>query len=594
MNDGDFYRNIRRFQMDANADLEILWMSKLSPHKRKYLTKFCQVERFESLREKFDRLLIITGLWIDMRLSTLHKLLTLFSKCPEEINNYLDHIYHTWSRILHHDVTKLQKVDTATVRKLQLRCPKYSKADADLLRYEMESREAFSKFDVRERGSIWGDLLEIDYLIPSFFTLFEDLKYLESCAESMRSIIEEPKQCFPIKASLRANFPQPSGRPWQCEIETGQGIFALKEYPPEQQFGFVEKQLWLCCMRDYSRLPLPLQKKQGLLAKAGREKAKEGTLLRFAKLAHRLGVRNKKIEALLLKSNGAQRLRAVMVEVLKPDRNRCWDFINSVLKESDEILEATTTSHQRRQSASRLACPTATTLKCRCGYPKLEHHMIDRKLLYLENMYGEAPAQYMTQNGEITSFFVRRCVFRAFWVTDRGELYPSVEEGSDWDSMALSEGAMDLIRPTSPTRSATLTPGLPDMTGDPPAAQEVPVPEVQQEIAYREERISKGEILGLARRHVLFLTYYESQWRVASQVPLGPNAQSEVEKTAKTCIESGALPYSILLVPILATECYNAARSSGRNVVLLMDIHNVRIDDELRRAVSELLSSDEN
>ncbi|KAK6857670.1 hypothetical protein PG995_006497 [Apiospora arundinis] len=478
MNDGDFYRNIRRFQMDANADLEILWMSKLSPHKRKYLTKFCQVERFESLREKFDRLLIITGLWIDMRLSTLHKLLTLFSKCPEEINNYLDHIYHTWSRILHHDVTKLQKVDTATVRKLQLRCPKYSKADADLLRYEMESGEAFSKFD-------------------------------------------------------------PSGRPWQCEIETGQGIFALKEYPPEQQFGFVEKQLWLCCMRDYSRLPLPLQKKQGLLAKAGREKAKEGTLLRFAKLAHRLGVRNKKIEALLLKSNGAQRLRAVMVEVLKPDRNRCWDFINSVLKESDEILEATTTSHQRRQSASRLACPTATTLKCRCGYPKLEHHMIDRKLLYLENMYGEAPAQYMTQNGEITSFFVRRCVFRAFWVTDRGELYPSVEEGSDWDSMALSEGAMDLIRPISPTRSATLTPGLPDMTGDPPAAQEVPVPEVQQEIAYREERISKGEILGLARRHVLFLTYYESQWRVASQVPLGPNAQSEVEKTAKTCRVAG-------------------------------------------------------
>jgi hypothetical protein len=187
-----------------------------------------------------------------------------------------------------------------------------------------------------------------------------------------------------------------------------------------------------------------------------------------------------------------------------------------------------------------------------------------------------------------------RCVFRAFWVTDRGELYPSVEEGSDWDSMALSEGAMDLIRPISPTRSATLTPGLPNMTGDPPAAQEVPVPEVQQEIAYREERISKGEILGLARRHVLFLTYYESQWRVASQVPLGPNAQSEVEKTAKTCIESGALPYSILLVPILATECYNAARSSGRNVVLLMDIHNVRIDDELRRAVSELLRSDEN
>lgn len=83
MNDGDFYRNIRRFQMDANVDLEILWMSKLSPHKRKYLTRFCQLERFKSLREKFDRLLIITGLWIDMRLSTLHKLLTLFSKCPE-------------------------------------------------------------------------------------------------------------------------------------------------------------------------------------------------------------------------------------------------------------------------------------------------------------------------------------------------------------------------------------------------------------------------------------------------------------------------------------------------------------------------------
>ena len=76
--DGEFYLNLRKFQQENNVELESLWLSHLSKHKRKYFKKLVESKH---LRDGFDRLLAIPGLWNDMRLSTLHKLLS--GRCDE-------------------------------------------------------------------------------------------------------------------------------------------------------------------------------------------------------------------------------------------------------------------------------------------------------------------------------------------------------------------------------------------------------------------------------------------------------------------------------------------------------------------------------
>ena len=72
----------------------------------------------------------------------------------QEILHYLKHIKEIWSKLLRGDETALQRVDSATVRALELKAPGCSKRDAQTLQGQLLSSQIFSAFSQQEREAI--------------------------------------------------------------------------------------------------------------------------------------------------------------------------------------------------------------------------------------------------------------------------------------------------------------------------------------------------------------------------------------------------------------------------------------------------------
>jgi len=83
----------------------------------------------------------------------------------------------------------MQKVDQATVKALELKAPRLSTLNAKVLRGQVLGGEIFGAFSEQERVAIWGRLQAVDGLIPSLFTFFEDVKYLEACANCVKRLV---------------------------------------------------------------------------------------------------------------------------------------------------------------------------------------------------------------------------------------------------------------------------------------------------------------------------------------------------------------------------------------------------------------------
>ncbi len=108
----------------------------------------------------------------------------------QEVLHYLKHIRKVWHRLLCRDKAALQRVDQVTVRALELKALRYSKQDTQVLQGQLLSGQIFSTFSQEECKVIWGELHSINYLIPLLFTFFKDLKYLSTCADSLKWLVK--------------------------------------------------------------------------------------------------------------------------------------------------------------------------------------------------------------------------------------------------------------------------------------------------------------------------------------------------------------------------------------------------------------------
>jgi hypothetical protein len=84
----------------------------------------------------------------------------------------------------------MQMVDNTTVRALELMAPKHSKQDAQKLYGQLVSGQIFAAFSPQDRDIIWSVLGNVLSPIPSLFTFFADLTYLQTCAGSVRHLVE--------------------------------------------------------------------------------------------------------------------------------------------------------------------------------------------------------------------------------------------------------------------------------------------------------------------------------------------------------------------------------------------------------------------
>ncbi|KAH8657765.1 hypothetical protein BX600DRAFT_523851 [Xylariales sp. PMI_506] len=92
---------------------------------------------------------------------------------------YLHQLKEDWERItpLHE---ARYKIDHTTVKAIEGKCPKYSRVDAEIIFLQLEQGLIFTAFSQDERQGVWDAIFSIDHIIPSLYTLLEDLHILQT------------------------------------------------------------------------------------------------------------------------------------------------------------------------------------------------------------------------------------------------------------------------------------------------------------------------------------------------------------------------------------------------------------------------------
>ncbi|KAJ5593596.1 hypothetical protein N7537_010500 [Penicillium hordei] len=202
--DGRIYQKIRSYQgypniAIANTAAENYWWAVLesSPGSRKggrskkgaYLRSLLNNE---TLRQSFDDLLPIEGLWDGMNIGVLHKLMAM--KCDEPIICYLGKIKQTFYNLAGQDQAILADFDAETIMKIKSLAPKISKGDLEYLN-GMENELFPAIADSANRGQILNRLRDIDFPILTLETFFQDILYLDVCQRAMRQLcIKQPER----------------------------------------------------------------------------------------------------------------------------------------------------------------------------------------------------------------------------------------------------------------------------------------------------------------------------------------------------------------------------------------------------------------
>ena len=183
----------------------------------------------------------------------------------------------------------MRKTDRFTVETLQLRVPQASGDDLSQLKILFDLGKLFPEIrDEEKRRSIWNNIPRIACLIPSLYTLFEDLKLLSPCVKIIQALIERP-----FKGSLHdmieQQFSGANQTPGAVVMQDTETVFNVCEGSATDQIEFGYRQLYLFALRHFPRMIGECPKKEKDQPKPTIEEPDPVTWYRFALLADRLG-----------------------------------------------------------------------------------------------------------------------------------------------------------------------------------------------------------------------------------------------------------------------------------------------------------------
>ncbi|EGE83734.2 alpha-1,3-glucan synthase [Blastomyces dermatitidis ATCC 18188] len=268
--------------------------------------------RNRQLRQVFDALLVIPGLWNGgMRISMVHQLVAINcieirphdlvvspSDIRQHIVAYLGFVKETWSAWVNHDVGAMEKISQDDVERLELMAPGASRVDAKAACELVLSSQAFAGFSESERMAIWTQMKVFGGLVPSLYMFFEDFNSIWSI--------------------MRHMFITPPEMQADCPIQTSEFIFRQTRTGSKECLDLAYRQVWLYAMPHYPLMPPDLKSEDELLAKPNRVKADECAVYEMAELAYQLGFRSSEITVLMNQSPDQQIARAALLQARKP------------------------------------------------------------------------------------------------------------------------------------------------------------------------------------------------------------------------------------------------------------------------------------
>lgn len=303
-----------------------------------------------------------------------------------------------------------EAVDADTVRKLETLCPKTSGQDAELVTRMMDDHSLFPYIrNDADRRVIRSNLLECR-MIHSLYTLIENLKFLEPCAQILRKLFP-PKHKPSVYQALWASYTQPT----KLYVE-----YAMNDTRPhpsssaECDFEIGYQQLWLYALRNFPAMT------RATLRQGGPEGQSETRYSRgndprvwqtFGALDVSLGFRTEDAECLAAQ-DGEHELAIQLVnrgEIGDVAAREAIQRIATILRRAQQ---------QSSESAAASELPHAIfageqwlSSERRCGKPFDEDHDLDRGRLFLPMLYltPDRPSE------NVSTFYCKWEMFRGLF-----------------------------------------------------------------------------------------------------------------------------------------------------------------------------------
>ena len=283
----------------------------------------------------------------------------------------------------------MSRIDKATVKSLELKAPRSSNHDADILRGQLRSGKIFSAFDEQERDVIWDRLQRIDGLIPSLYTFFKDVQYLQVCVNCIKRLTKvSPRET--VLMSMKDKFTGQNQTRDQVKIQITENTYRSRPGTLKEQIDLGYRQLFACAMRHFAQMPKEPVKED--LKKKFVAVADKTVLSNFANLASQLGFNSREIVIL----NGYPNSKSTTE--------------NTSQGKPLLVTEGPDVARDRRYGVPRSSSYDET-----CNF------------LFIDHLHDEKEV-----NGEsITSFFVQRSIYLAFFGRPKRSLLDKTANNQD-------------------------------------------------------------------------------------------------------------------------------------------------------------------
>ncbi|KAG9382793.1 repeatdomain containing protein [Pyrenophora tritici-repentis] len=380
--DGEIFRKIRLYHRENDQEALKRWWSCLEKSKPKDLR---QLFRRPSLAAGFDALIDMPGLWAKLQLGALHRLLVL--KCDEEMTLYLDHIAKAWKRILRCGDTILppSAVDAITVQSLELLAPKHSDMDKSRVISLMEHGKIFpSQSDRGIRKILVENICNLPGVIPSLWTFFETLKYLEPLCEALRRLLGEQMKRT-IRSSLTGLFFAPSKN--MVQLNETEDVEIKVELSQQDAMMVAYTELWAFCSRHFDGLTACTPRKEIGGPKPYVKGPNPVAWQHLAKFAISRGFQIKHAQALVAKEELYHSQLAL--EYLRKANPMCSNFSSDHVQ---RVLTAVRSDESAKTCEPVLKLPHLSVDR-RSGRP-FEHDLTkEKEIMFFPQLYSGPPCE---------------------------------------------------------------------------------------------------------------------------------------------------------------------------------------------------------
>jgi hypothetical protein len=318
----------------------------------------------------------------------------------QEFINYLNLVHNTWSKIVA-GVAQPDIVDEQTVCCLETMMPGVSTCDLAYITSQMQARTIFRNLDSPDdRDTILENLGRLKWMIPSLFTFFEGLKYLEPCTKILKDIL--PRN---LKRSIKESLERCYYPPEKLTVEYAEGdVRSHPSISKTADFEVSYRQLWLFALRNFPRMS-----STNTLKEADEDKPPTTApcpLLKqaFGELASRVGFRTARIEE-IVGQNATHQLAMQLTGHLQ------GDVADEAFLEKVAAILSQRQARPAYVGSASLAGSKQLQAKLRCGIPFTRDHTSDRDYLFLPKLHLPAFPQPVDN---VSTFCCKREMFVGF------------------------------------------------------------------------------------------------------------------------------------------------------------------------------------